>query len=76
MLPQALAVMEAWGFEYRTQIIWVKDRIGTGYWFRNKHELLLIGVRGDIPGPAPGSQWPSVIEAPVGFHSAKPEVFL
>jgi N6-adenosine-specific RNA methylase IME4 len=54
----------------------VKNRIGTGYWVRNKHELLLIGVRGDIPGPAPGSQWSIVIDAPVGVHSAKPEVFL
>ena len=37
--------------------------------------LLLIGTRGKIPAPAPGTQWPSVIEAPVEAHSAKPEVF-
>jgi N6-adenosine-specific RNA methylase IME4 len=34
-------------------IVWVKDRVGTGYWFRNMHELLLVGTRGDIPTPAP-----------------------
>lgn len=76
MLPDALRVMESWGFEYRSHLIWSKDRLGTGYWFRNKHELLLVGVRGAIPAPALGTQWPSVIEAAVGAHSAKPEQFL
>lgn len=76
MLPQALEVMEAWGFEYKSHVAWAKDRVGTGYWFRNKHELLLVGTKGSPPAPAPGLQWPSLIEAPVGEHSAKPEVFL
>jgi N6-adenosine-specific RNA methylase IME4 len=74
--PQALEVMAAWGFEYKSQCVWVKDRAGTGYWFRNQHEILLVGTRGKIPAPAPGTQWSSVIEAPVGEHSAKPEKFL
>jgi hypothetical protein len=56
MLPQALSVMDAWGFAYRSNYVWVKDRIGTGYWNRNAHEHLLIGVRGKIPAPAMGSQ--------------------
>ena len=64
-----------WGFEYRTNFVWAKDRAGTGYWARNKHELLLVGTRGTIPAPAPGTQWESLIEAPVGEHSAKPEAF-
>lgn len=76
MLPHALQVMGAWGFDYRSHSVWAKDRQGTGYWFRNKHELLLLGVSGDIPAPAPGTQWQSVIEAEVGEHSAKPEKFL
>ncbi len=45
---------------------------GTGYWLRNQHEVLLIGTRGAIPCPAPGTQWPSVIVAPCGAHSEKP----
>ena len=73
MLPQALEVMVHWGFEYKSHFVWAKDRLGTGYWNRNKHELLLVGVRGDIPAPAPGTQWESVIVAPVGVHSEKPE---
>jgi N6-adenosine-specific RNA methylase IME4 len=76
MLPDALRVMAAWGFDYKSHIIWKKDRIGTGYWFRNAHELLLVGTRGNIPAPAMGTQFPSVIDAPVAVHSAKPEAFL
>jgi hypothetical protein len=68
--------MAAWGFAYKSHEIWNKDRIGTGYWFRNKHELILVGTRGNIPAPAMGEQWPSVTDAPVGRHSAKPEIFL
>ena len=57
MLPQALEVMKAWGFAYVSGAVWVKDRIGTGYWFRNRHELLLVGTRGNVPAPAMGTQW-------------------
>lgn len=75
MLPDALKVMTAWGFAYRSHAIWSKDRIGTGYWFRNQHELLLVGTRGSPPAPAPGTQFSSVMEAPVGEHSRKPDDF-
>jgi len=73
MLPHAIEVMEAWGFTYKTCAVWAKDRIGTGYWLRNRHELLLIGTRGNPPAPAPGTQWPSLIQAPVREHSRKPD---
>jgi len=75
MLQQALDVMVAWGFTYKSHLAWIKDQIGTGYWSRNQHELLLIGTRGNLPAPAPGTQWSSVIHAPRGRHSEKPEVF-
>lgn len=76
MLPHALVVMAAWGFDYRSHFVWAKDRIGTGYWNRNKHELLLIGVSGSVPAPAPGTQWDSIVGAAVGEHSAKPKCFI
>lgn len=76
MLPDALRVMEAWGFAYKSHCVWIKNRIGTGYWFRNKHELLLIGTKGSIPAPAMGAQFASVIDASVSEHSEKPDVFL
>lgn len=75
MLPDALRVMAAWGFTYKSHAIWKKDRIGTGYWFRNQHELLLVGTRGKVPAPAMGTQFSSVIDAPLGAHSAKPDGF-
>lgn len=75
MTPHAFVVMAAWGFDYKSQYVWTKDRAATGYWNREKHELLLIGTRGDIPCPAMGTQWDSAILAPRGAHSAKPDVF-
>ena len=51
MLPAALDVMAHWCFEYRTCMVWAKDRIGLGQWVRNQHELLLIGRRGKFPPP-------------------------
>jgi N6-adenosine-specific RNA methylase IME4 len=75
MQPQAYEVMAAWGFDYKSQTIWDKGELGTGYWFRNRHEVLLVGTLGAIPAPALGTQWPSIIEAPVGQHSEKPKRF-
>ena len=74
MLPDALSVMASWGFAYKSHLIWDKGRAGTGYWARNEHEILLIGTRGNLPAPAPGTQPNSIIRAPVGEHSVKPEV--
>jgi N6-adenosine-specific RNA methylase IME4 len=76
MLPQALEVMAAWGFTYVTQVIWDKNADdGHDYWFINRHETLLVGKKGKIPTPASGTQQRSMIKAPVGRHSAKPESF-
>jgi N6-adenosine-specific RNA methylase IME4 len=74
-LEQAFEVIKRWGFAYKSSLVWVKNRIATGYWARNRHELLLIATRGDIPAPDPAIVPDSVVEAPVGEHSAKPAVF-
>jgi len=75
MLPQALSVMEAWEFVYKSHFVWAKDVISTGYWNRNKHELLLIGTKGKIPSPVSGEQFASVIQSPVTKHHEKPPEF-
>ena len=72
-LPQALEVMAAWGFEYKGNFAWVKPSPGVGQRIRNQHELLLLGVRGSFPCPAPADVPLSLIEAPRGRHSEKPE---
>ena len=76
MLPDALQVMAKWGFTYKSHAVWDKVHIGTGYWFRNRHELLLVGTKGAIPAPAMGEQIGSVWTIVRKQHSAKPEQFL
>lgn len=73
MTPHALYLLQAWGFRYVSQMVWTKSRIGTGFWVRNRHELVLIGKRGKFPCPRPAPFADSVIEAPTGRHSEKPE---
>lgn len=73
-LREALDVMEAWGFEYRTGAAWYKDKIGTGYYFRGQFELLLLGVKGKGIGVLAEADRPSsVIIAPRKEHSQKPD---
>jgi N6-adenosine-specific RNA methylase IME4 len=72
-LREALHVLDAWDFTYRTNLAWVKDQIGMGYYVRGQHELLLIGKRGDFPVPGESVRPPSVLHAPRARHSEKPE---
>lgn len=72
-LPDALQVMDAWGFTYRTSAVWDKERAGMGYWWRGQHEHLLVGVRGQWSPPAPHLRVPSVIREERGRHSRKPD---
>jgi N6-adenosine-specific RNA methylase IME4 len=72
-LTEGLDVMSAWGFDYRTCMVWVKDKIGMGYYARQQHELLLIGRRGSLPVPDPEDRPPSVVHAVRNEHSTKPE---
>ena len=72
MLPDAIDVMRAWGFSYKSHAVWVKNQVGMGFWFRNQHELLLVGTRGDMPLPIEKNRLPSVISGPRQEHSQKP----
>lgn len=73
MLLHALRAMKAWGFEYRTNLVWDKGKAGTGKWVRGRHEHILLGRRGKFPAPPPGTLPVSVIQAPRRAHSQKPE---
>ena len=75
LLPEALHVVEAWGFEYKSNLVWVKPTIGLGRWTRNRHELLLLGTRGRFPLPERPDCPDSVLEAPRRAHSEKPAAF-
>jgi len=54
-------------------MVWVKPHFGTGYYFRGQHELLLVGVKGQIGVPAEADRPSSVLMASLGEHSEKPE---
>jgi N6-adenosine-specific RNA methylase IME4 len=72
-LRVAFDVVEAWGFEYKTLLTWVKDRMGTGEWLRGRTEHCLLAVRGK-PIFLNGNHT-TVVEAARREHSRKPEEF-
>ena len=73
LLPEALEVMAAWGFKYRTCAVWDKEWIAMGFWFRAQHELLLVGVRGQASPPAETLRKSSVFRERRQKHSRKPD---
>lgn len=65
------AVMESWGFSYRSCLTWIKPKFGLGTYLRNQTEHLLFGIRGKAPVPFHSQgTW---FYAPVQEHSHKPE---
>lgn len=69
----AMQVMALRGFEYKSQFAWRKNRLGMGRWNRNKHEVMLVGTRGNVVAPAPGTQFDSCLDGDVREHSRKPD---
>jgi N6-adenosine-specific RNA methylase IME4 len=72
-LAEAINVIDAWRFSYRTCAVWDKQVIGMGYYFRQAHELLLVAARGNLAVPEPSARPRSILRAPRGRHSEKPE---
>jgi N6-adenosine-specific RNA methylase IME4 len=72
-LPEALRVMEVWGFTYKTNAAWDKEKFGMGYWFRGQHELLLVGTKGNMQPPDRELRVSSVFREMRRNHSVKPE---
>ncbi len=71
-LCDSMKVLEAWGFTYHSCAVWDKGKNGMGYYFRQQHELLLIGARGALPAPEPAKRPDSILRFDCGDHSAKP----
>jgi N6-adenosine-specific RNA methylase IME4 len=79
LLPWGLRVMEAWGFNYKANIVWYKvrkdggpDGRGVGFYFRNVTELLLFGTRGKLRTLSPGRTQVNIIATRKREHSRKP----
>lgn len=74
LLSEAFGVLAAWGFQYKTTLIWAKTRHnGMGFWFRGNAEFCLLGVTKGVK--AFRCQKPNVIHAHPTGHSAKPAAF-
>src|SRR5258706_1723099 len=81
LLPEGLAVMKAWGFNYKSNIVWHKvrkdggsDGRGVGFYFRNVTELILFGVRGkNARTLAPGRRQVNLLGTRKREHSRKPD---
>jgi N6-adenosine-specific RNA methylase IME4 len=71
-LREAFSVMEAWGFRYKSCLVWVKPQMGAGNYWRVSHEFLLFGLRGRLRFRDRRQR--SWIEAPRTMHSKKPGV--
>lgn len=73
-LLEGLEVMKSWGFKYRTHLIWDKEIVGCGWWFRGQHELLLVGVKGKFSPPENELRISSVLKEKRTKHSKKPDI--
>ncbi|MEL6105062.1 MAG: MT-A70 family methyltransferase [Planctomycetota bacterium] len=79
LLKEGLEVMDAWGFEYKTNLVWYKvrkdggpDGRGVGFYFRNVTELILFGIRGRMRTLDPARRQVNVIATRKREHSRKP----
>ena len=84
LLPDGIAVLEAWGFEYKSNLVWEKirhdggtDGRGVGFYFRNVTELLLFGIKGKNNRTLdPGRSQVNLIRSMKREHSRKPDEFV
>lgn len=80
LLLEGLQIMQAWGFTYKTNIVWYKvrkdggpDGRGVGFYFRNVTELILFGIKGRMRTLAPGRSQVNVVVSRKREHSRKPD---
>ena len=74
LLEDALKVCKAWGFDYKTNFVWVKNQHTGGFYCFGQHELLFIATKGSML-PKTGSLHSSVVNASRREHSRKPDEF-
>ena len=81
LIAEGMAIMEAWGFSYKTNIVWHKvrkdggsDGRGVGFYFRNVTELILFGVKGKSARTLDaGRTQVNLIPSQKREHSRKPD---
>jgi len=75
LLPEALTLVEAWGFTYTSKLVWDKEAMGTGNYWRLQTEDLLLGVRGHATHFR-RRDLRNVVRVRRGSHSCKPDLIL
>lgn len=80
LLIEGIRVLEAWGFKYKSNLVWHKvrkdggpDGRGVGFYFRNTTELILFGTRGNLRTLQPGRSQVNIIRSQKQEHSRKPD---
>ncbi len=80
LLKEGLEVLEAWGFQYKTNLVWHKvrkdggsDGRGVGFYYRNVTELILFGIKGKMRTLAPGRRMVNLFSTRKREHSRKPD---
>ncbi len=80
LLIEGIEVMKAWGFKYKTNLIWHKirkdggpDGRGVGFYFRNTTEIVLFGIKGNLRTAQPGRSQVNIIRSQKQEHSRKPD---
>lgn len=74
-LFESQKVIDAWGFEFKSSMVWIKPEMGIGNYVRNSHEFLLIATRGGAMPTDARKKQQSWVSASRGKHSAKPGAF-
>lgn len=75
-LAHAFDLLSAWDLTYKSNFVWHKDKMGTGYWNRQNHEILIIATtEKGFPAPAGEDLMPSCETFPRGRHSEKPNEY-
>ncbi len=69
----AKSLIDEWGFEYKATLVWDKEKMGIGHWFRMQCEFCLLGIKGKPTWN--NTEWRDIIREPRREHSRKPEVF-
>ncbi len=82
LIREGLEVLDAWGFKYKSNLVWFKvrkdggpDGRGVGFYFRNVTEMILFGVRGSMRTLAPGRRQVNLLATRKREHSRKPDEF-
>ena len=72
-LPDALEILKEWNLEYKGTLVWNKEKMGMGAWFRMQCEFCLVGIKGKPYWE--NTKYRDILNEPRREHSRKPDSF-